>query len=654
MGFNRFSAAAACALLLGGAGPAMAQKNGCMFHPVLNPAVPEAVDPVEWHPQQVPLQGLSQVTQNEDLTRTTIVSPNSFFDDAVDPFSSANPSNLLPTVYENLRDCAGNEVVNTLPSTPENPYNLHPDPVVSSVDPTSPTDDLHAIFAHLDAVVRSKDYVDEYRRLHQRDGDASDRDAGKGKNKNKNKNKNRDEDDRNGNSRGDDPPRVRLDMSRVQMAIDILEGNPIPDRTYSGFPLLHYNGPNKVQTVDPDTRTVTVHQIWYDNHIESNAGSVDPSAVMDVPWTMRYVVDVLNKGHEDFAPMAMFFDNPDERNGARLPLAAMDQTFFPMEEGRRYVFEIAMPPGKHWNLTYHWGWRVHPPRVQVAENALKAPMGITIPDWERNVFGEDPSASESAKLAAIDMIGDVAPAKRMWRALRAMRDAGPGIPRPRLAALTAAAKRAFSQWQDRTRLPDGVRDGEDSDVTLLFVNNTIYGHVKGMSRDAQVMLDTWRTRGTTVNIKLLNGDYFPHGYFAVDFGGMRGWENTFHNTVPVGGQGPWFTFGRHHFWILTPFPVMVPAAERPAQRPGRRIGMPGDDDLHAARGHRNGFKPRGKGRPFTPFGLEHDRSRRSRDHVVDGIGEHDIELTLNFEPSQRLRLYQFDPLHHDVAVWSMH
>ena len=166
-------------------------------------------------------------------------------------------------------------------------------------------------------------------------------------------------------------------------------------------------------------------------------------------------------------------------------------------------------------------------------------------------------------------------------------------------------------------------------------------------------LDQWRVRGTTVNIKLLNGDYFPHGYFAVDFGGMRGWENTFQNTIAVGGQGPWFTFGRHHFWILTPFPVMVPAAERPAEQPGRRMGMPDGAWLAANKGkHRH--KHRGHGKPFTPFWLRHDDRRQYSDRTVKGIGEHDVEITFNFEPSQRLRLYQFDPLHHDIAVWSMH
>ncbi len=47
----------------------------------------------------------------------------------------------------------------------------------------------------------------------------------------------------------------------------------------------------------------------------------------------------------------------------------MDQTFFPMEDGTRTVFKIKMAPAPDYNLVYTWGWRMHPPRAQVMENA---------------------------------------------------------------------------------------------------------------------------------------------------------------------------------------------------------------------------------------------------------------------------------------------
>jgi hypothetical protein len=31
-----------------------------------------------------------------------------------------------------------------------------------------------------------------------------------------------------------------------------------------------------------------------------------------------------------------------------------------------------------------------------------------------------------------------------------------------------------------------------------------------------------------------------------------------------------------------------------------------------------------------------------------------VQITYNYEPSRRLRFYQFDPLHHDVAIFSVH
>ena len=31
-----------------------------------------------------------------------------------------------------------------------------------------------------------------------------------------------------------------------------------------------------------------------------------------------------------------------------------------------------------------------------------------------------------------------------------------------------------------------------------------------------------------------------------------------------------------------------------------------------------------------------------------------LEFVLNFDPSSRIKFYQFDPYHHDVAVYSLH
>jgi hypothetical protein len=578
--------------------------------------VPEP--PLSRTPQPLPAPEEYTITTSPDGMTTFYNTPTGRFPES-DPF--INPTNLLPTIYEDVKAADGVPIPNTLPSTPEQPYNLHPDPTVEPINPTSPTDDLGEVFRSWHRVKRDHN--------------------GHGK---RHRNKTYD--------------RSNFDFAKIQRALDVLEGNPVPDRVYSGIPVLHYNGPNKTKVVEPildDQGTliggnVTVHQVWYDSHIESDTAFIDPRSVRDVPWTITYVVDTLNKGHDDFSPMQMYLDDPDVV-GSGKPLVLLDKTFFPMEDGTRTTYEIKMAPGKHYNLTYTWGWRRHPPRVSVMENSNKVAMGMSLVEWETSVFGEDPRASQAAKEAAIGMIGDLSPAKRMWNGLRRLQRTGFN---PRVMA---EIERAFVQWEQRNKLPDGVTPDPDADVTLFYANNTIYGQMKDyVIHDAEAVMDKWTTRGTTVKIKLINGDYFPHAYIAVDFGGLRGWENTFHNTIPINGAGPWFTFGRAWWELNTPMPAVVPAAE------SRERPYQGNYWRNKTRNHSQGMKF-GKNKEFwqyelDPMGKELDKVfRHPTKHSYgrnDILGEHNVELTLNYEPSRRLRIYQFDPLHHEQAIWSMH
>jgi hypothetical protein len=336
--------------------------------------------------------------------------------------------------------------------------------------------------------------------------------------------------------------------------------------------------------------------------------------VADVPWTITYTIDVLSRGNDDFSPFVMYFDDP-ALSKPPMPHVAMDQTFFNMEEGTRTVFKIKMAPGKYYNLTYNWGWRAHPPRVQVTENATKRippnPNGKTLVQWEEDVFGG------KTKEQAIAMIGDLAPEKRMWTAFRAGLDAFTAGNYAKAALSINQARDAFSDWRDRDKLPRGIPVDKNSDLTLFYANNTIYGQFKEGTRSD---FPKWKTRGAILKVTLLNGDYFDHGYQNVDFGGARGWENQFQSSVESGGSGPWFTFGRVHWWMN--IPMLLP-----------------------------------DGKPLIISAATHRPNQKDicgRYNSSDTCGKYKVEITYEYEPSRRLRFYQFDPMHHDVAVFSVH
>ena len=157
----------------------------------------------------------------------------------------------------------------------------------------------------------------------------------------------------------------------------------------------------------------------------------------------------------------------------------------------------------------------------------------------------------------------------------------------------------------------------------------------------------WQEKGDKVRVNLLNGDYFVHAYVLVDFGGLRGFENTFHNTLPIGGAGPLFTFGRNYFWIHVAGggPIPVP----PSQRSEETYYTSYVESMKPY------FKKKGHKRKWKHAAMWGDlMDPVSEAHTAQGIGQHAVEVTFNYQPSRRLRMYQFDALHHDVSVWSVH
>ncbi len=664
----------AASLLTGGMTVANMAQAGCELQPdpFLTAAMGMPIEGYFGHPCAQPHPGRSiqeHVTGDDGVVTTFVTTPEGQHP-AQDPFANPPGSNFLMTVYENLRDLSNREMPNTLPSTPENPYNLHDGPVLTqAIDKTNPEDDIDSIIDSIEASAKHGTF----------------------------------------------------DASLVQRGIDIIEGNPI-DRAYSGFPMLNYTGPSKVKVVEPiydDAGVlvggnVDVNMIYFNQSIKSDTAFIDPSAVQEVPYTVTFHVKILNRGMEDFSPNTMFFNriiNPVTGEDMRAPFhASMDQSYFPMlDEGTEYTIKIKYTKGKHFNLTYTWGWRIHPPRVQVIENALKTagPNGWTLVEWEKSAFCEggvadadcDPVNDPTDKAYAISQIGDLSPAKRMWNIFNELKgsvtDPCEGLHGWRLwwckrqlhhnqhhdkaDVVQAAAnlREAYLDWVDRTKLPTGVDADPDATLTLLYVNNTFYGNRQGLSGDGSKLgpasykgigngsAHEWNIRPYLYKVTLLNADKFPHGYMNVDFGGSRGWENHFQTTDPTTAIGP--------------HPAIPPGS--PAN------GLPYTDPANIVAGEENIFPiNRGGAEEFlqtTPRNLDDpvngDPQMGSgcfftfgRNHAWPNAGgpmggivtaaaaedgtptEHKIEITYNFEPSRRLKIYQFDPLHHDQVIYSLH
>ena len=663
----------AASLLVGGMSIASTAQAGCemTYDPFLSNMMGMPVSPMMGHPCAQPHPGPSIQTQSADGVTTFVETPEGQFP-AQDPFAEPPGSNFLMTVYENLRDLSGREMPNTLPSTPDNPYNLHDGPVLTrAIDKTNPEDDLDAIIDRIEAGAQYGYF----------------------------------------------------DVDLVQRGIDILEGTPV-GRAYDGFPMLHYVGPTKVKAVEPiydadgnlTGGNVDVNMIYFNQRIEADTAFIDPAAVQEVPYTVTYHVKILNRGMEDFSPMTMNFNrmvNPMTGEDMRGPFhASMDKSYFPMlDEGTEYTVKIKENMGKYFNLTYTWGWRIHPPRVQVVENALKkaGPNGWTLVEWEKAAFCEggakdpacDPRNDAADKAYAIAQIGDLSPAKRMWNTFNEMKAAvsdpcaglngwqlwvcdflssyGIYMQAPDIDVADAATnlRSAFLDWTDRTKLPAGVDADPDATLTLLYVNNTFFGSRQGLSGDGSKLgpasykgigngsAHDWNIRPYLYKVTLLNGDHFPHGYMNVDFGGSRGWENHFQTTDPTTAIGP-------HPVI----PPGSPANGEPYDNPANIVA--GEENIFPInRGGTeeflqptprnlddpvNGDPQMGSGCFFT-FGRNHAWPNAGGPWggimtppvAADGTpGKHKVEITYNFEPSRRLKIYQFDPLHHDQVIYSLH
>jgi len=248
------------------------------------------------HPFPQPIPAGTKITKTG--SHYDMVTGKALMNPGVDPFDNPPGSNFLPTVYTNMKDGYGEEMLNTLPSTQRIPYNLHPTPKVTKLPyAASPTDDLrHAIYLTILKLSQTPE-AQEYAKQNPTSELANAcRDARqvaavewrkieefieKVVNVNLPKIPPSTKDGHN-----IDPLLMGEALKNVTIeeildtAIDILEGNPLSNRAYSGFPVLHYTGPKKIKRLQKDSNGkwyVDINQIWYDQHVESDTALLNPT-----------------------------------------------------------------------------------------------------------------------------------------------------------------------------------------------------------------------------------------------------------------------------------------------------------------------------------------------------------------------------------------
>ena len=294
----------------------------------------------------------------------------------------------------------------------------------------------------------------------------------------------------------------------------------------------------------------------------------------------------------------------------------------------------------------------HERRVRIAlrqafTELARAPF-TTPPKSHPSDSDYDPTVGPIVKL------GDFSPAKRMWRSFHSIAKVleNPAADFSDCLYDVIDARDAYLDWKDRNHLPGGLQPDPGSDMTLLYVNNTLYGEMT----DGALRFDSWTERSSAekpayFKSTLLNGDYFIHGYANPDFGGQRGWENVFKSTKAVGGQGSMFTFGRFH-WRFNAVGGAVgvpPAVKQCLKRDAQGKPVKSGDGYELEDIVRLDV-------PKTATQLSPNGKPLYDDELPAAVrpGIHKVWFRFNFEPSIRLRFYQFDPLHHDVNIYSVH
>jgi streptogramin lyase len=325
-------------------------------------------------------------------------------------------------------------------------------------------------------------------------------------------------------------PDVAAATSARQLALDILEGNPLAGRPYSGLPLLNWNAPAKVKPV-PAGGNVDVHEVRFGQRDLSDTWLLqfaDPTK----PYTITYHVAELGTSMgADFAPTPLLADagTPIGGQPSIIQPLALGETPVATQIGNRFnapgpehtrlgvlKLVVNMPPP---NLTT----AILSPDLRAEHNTLTA----LAPDsaareavLTRDFAFTGTSPTPAQKSTAIGRLGGSLE-KQLWSDLNGL---DPAATTFLASAHTVGTddRALVASMRTRTALPVGVAADPAADVTVLLANNETY-----VSKPS-----TRLAPGAPIKIEFINQDGFTHDLGALDL----------HTRRPVFGALDWGQF----------------------------------------------------------------------------------------------------------------
>ncbi|HMC42835.1 MAG TPA: hypothetical protein VKI20_07480, partial [Acidimicrobiales bacterium] len=310
-----------------------------------------------------------------------------------------------------------------------------------------------------------------------------------------------------------------------QTAIDILEGNSLPGKPYSGLPLLNWNLPTKVKTV-PAGGTVVVNEVRFGQEVLSDAWLLqfaDPTKAFSITYRVADLnqpagelrpTPIMASGTSSAAAFASLMIPPTNTgtlvtnqfnaNAPEMTRAAVQELTVSMPAPGQ-VSEVLDPVSTPGHEALSTLLPFTSSRVASAETAFGFPSGAA------------PTAAQKA--SAITKVSDLSPEKLLWTDLQSL---DPFTNLPAANALGGQDLVLVGAMSNHTGVPPGVTTDPAADVAVSFVNDQAY-----VSRRSLFLAP-----GAPLHVSVANADKFPHN-FSVQ--GLT-------NRQPTAGALAWGTF----------------------------------------------------------------------------------------------------------------